>query len=70
MFPKHLQRLPLGIVINTGQPDKRRITRMYRGNRLLNQIEALANSDNLTELGSSAVGPYAESETLLSERSI
>ena len=48
LFPQDFERLPLGIVINAGKLNEGRIVWVDRTDYLLNQVESLPYSDDLT----------------------
>jgi hypothetical protein len=50
MVPEHGKRLALGVVVDTGEMDQRGVTPMNRESHSFNQIEALANPDDLSTL--------------------
>jgi len=63
-FPKHVQWLPLGVIVHTRQPDQRGVPRIHRRNCLFNEIKALPNPDDLADVWDTAVATHGERRTV------
>ena len=69
-LPEDLEGLPLGVVVDTGQPNQRGVPRIHRRDYLFNKIEALANRYDLTKLGCGTAYRHLEYEAFLAEKSL
>ena len=46
-FPKHLERLPLGVVVNAGHPNERGVPRVNWRDGAVDEEQALPDRDDL-----------------------